>query len=309
MSINEENLVEVDCVVCNSTSYETIFKVGKDNVPINFSICCDCGLAYLNPRWTKLAYNKYYANEYDTDYRSEVLIPEKDSEKYLTSKQVIKRLSAQKLLPENPKNILDVGSGMGWSSVYLKNHVYPNASFHAIEPSLHCQENLKSHDIDVITGDIDSNWNTAASKKFDLIIMRHVLEHFMNPVEVLKKVSSSLSENGILYIAVPNTNRPGTPMREKFFRVVHTYYFTPESISNCFNLSGLNLLHLKENDADNPYEMYCVLKQGTVKDPKISSSEYQRTKSQLLKQHKREQSGLGLLQLKAKRRIGKILGK
>jgi len=309
MSIKQENLVEVACVVCSSANYETLFKVGKDNVPINFSICCDCGLANLNPRWTKAAYNDYYANEYDTNYRSEVLIPEKDSEKYVTAKQVVKRLTEQKMLPENPKNVLDIGSGMGWLSVYIKNHVYPNGAFHAIEPSLHCQENLKNNGIEVITGDIDSDWNSSSTKKYDLIIMRHVLEHFMNPVDVLKKVADSLSENGVLYIAVPNTNRPGTPMQEKFFRVVHTYYFTPESIKNCFNLAGLELLNLTENDSDNPYEMYCIVKKGLPKNAQISSSAYQRTKTQLLKQHQKEQSSLGLLQLKAKRKIGKILGK
>ncbi|KAB1232132.1 class I SAM-dependent methyltransferase [Chryseobacterium viscerum] len=41
-------------------------------------------------------------------------------------------------------------------------------------------------------------------KKFDTIIMSHVLEHIENPVDVLKLVYSWLSDNGVFLISVPN---------------------------------------------------------------------------------------------------------
>ncbi|MFJ7825273.1 class I SAM-dependent methyltransferase [Psychrobacillus sp. NPDC096623] len=45
-----------------------------------------------------------------------------------------------------------------------------------------------------------------SDKKFDVIIMSHVLEHLDNPVQVLQKISSLLKEDGVLLIAVPNAD-------------------------------------------------------------------------------------------------------
>lgn len=41
-------------------------------------------------------------------------------------------------------------------------------------------------------------------KRYDTIIMEHVLEHIEKPVEVLIKIKDLLSENGVLIIGVPN---------------------------------------------------------------------------------------------------------
>lgn len=40
--------------------------------------------------------------------------------------------------------------------------------------------------------------------KYDTIIMGHVLEHIYNPVEVLLKIKTWLSDNGVFLISVPN---------------------------------------------------------------------------------------------------------
>lgn len=43
-------------------------------------------------------------------------------------------------------------------------------------------------------------------RKFDLIWMNHVLEHFKDPISALKKCYNLLSETGVLYIAVPDVD-------------------------------------------------------------------------------------------------------
>ncbi|MEL6851338.1 MAG: hypothetical protein AAFP92_22645, partial [Bacteroidota bacterium] len=42
---------------------------GQFGIPLHLAICKNCGLSYLNPRWNKDRYLKYYAQEYDTHYR------------------------------------------------------------------------------------------------------------------------------------------------------------------------------------------------------------------------------------------------
>jgi len=41
---------------------------------------------------------------------------------------------------------------------------------------------------------------------FDVIIMSHVLEHFMNPIAAIKKCYDLLSGDGTLFIATPSTD-------------------------------------------------------------------------------------------------------
>lgn len=43
-------------------------------------------------------------------------------------------------------------------------------------------------------------------KKFDLILASHVLEHVENPKEILRKMHTWLSEDGILLVIVPNSH-------------------------------------------------------------------------------------------------------
>lgn len=43
-----------------------------------------------------------------------------------------------------------------------------------------------------------------SESKFDTIIMSFILEHVENPVEILKKYRPLLSQNGSLYVSVPN---------------------------------------------------------------------------------------------------------
>lgn len=40
--------------------------------------------------------------------------------------------------------------------------------------------------------------------KFDLIISNYTLDHLTNPLETMKKLESVMSENGIMYLLVPN---------------------------------------------------------------------------------------------------------
>lgn len=46
--------------------------------------------------------------------------------------------------------------------------------------------------------------NYDTDKKYDTIIMEHILEHLISPYDVLVKVKEWLSDNGVLIVGVPN---------------------------------------------------------------------------------------------------------
>jgi 2-polyprenyl-3-methyl-5-hydroxy-6-metoxy-1,4-benzoquinol methylase len=53
------------------------------------------------------------------------------------------------------------------------------------------------------------------TQKYDYIFLMHTLEHLDNPKEILRKISSWLSKNGLLYLVCPNANAPSRQIAVK----------------------------------------------------------------------------------------------
>ena len=72
---------------------------------------------------------------------------------------------------------------------------------------------------------INSEWQKGNEKKFDIIIVRHVLEHLLDPLNSLKKVRETLTHSGVAYIAVPMMSPKGA--RRYYFQS----YFSKPTLS------------------------------------------------------------------------------
>ncbi len=80
------------------------------------------------------------------------------------------------------------------------------------------------------------------NEKYDLIIMRGVIEHVPNFEEIIKKLSKCVNKNGLFYItATPNTNNLTFFLSNKDFNQNH-----PGHLFH-FNNVNLSLLFLKNN--------------------------------------------------------------
>lgn len=62
---------------------------------------------------------------------------------------------------------------------------------------------FKKDKLNIYTGLVEE---VKINKKFDTIILSHVLEHFDCPKTALKKISTFLNDKGVLLIIVPNAN-------------------------------------------------------------------------------------------------------
>ncbi|MBS1647553.1 MAG: class I SAM-dependent methyltransferase [Bacteroidetes bacterium] len=245
-----------NCLICESKEYFLYTKRGQFGIETNVGICKDCGFSFLNPRWTKKRYHHFYSQEYDTYYRPQVLASNHLDSKYSTVKTIIDRTPGWFDLKKPHISILDIGAGMGDSLIYLKEKINSQAQYYAIESSQHCIENIKRNGINVITNDVDGDWQIHNKEKFDFIVMRHVLEHFLNPADVLKKVREVLKPNGVLYIAVPNSKKPMKPLLAYYFRVVHVSYFSVISLKNLFSITGFKNLQMIEGDESDKNELF-----------------------------------------------------
>jgi SAM-dependent methyltransferase len=216
----------------------------------------------------------FYAKEYDTYYRPEVITRNYKYDPALAIKMILERSQGLIDLKKSALSILDIGAGMGDSLTYLKNVVNPGANYYAIESSIHCIEHLKKQGIELLTNDVDDSWDMAHEEKFDFIIMRHVLEHFLDPATVLSKARKVLKPDGVLYIGVPNAKKPGWPLLGNFFRVVHVSYFSNVSLTSLLGQKGLKNIRIVEGDAYDKHEIFSFCKKTTPVQQQTDPAEW-----------------------------------
>jgi len=133
---------EINCPLCLCTKYKKIAKTKCLGNNIFISHCVNCGLIYLNPRWNKKQYEKYYKYSYDKDYR-------KTKNKEIENKNyevILERLATNNYLPANNIKILDMGAGNGYGLAAIRKK-FINAELYAIEPSEKAQKKLHQNKI------------------------------------------------------------------------------------------------------------------------------------------------------------------
>lgn len=295
----------ISCNLCGSDSEQLVSDKGRFGLPTNVVLCRNCGLGYLNPRWTAESYIKFYQEDYDTYYRPTM---SKDMQSWEQQQNpMMLRLESLGVIPNNVQSILDIGSGEGLNLKFLGRE-FPNAKQYAIEPSQESQLLLKKSGVDVISESVDTDWNVEYTGKFDIIVMRHVLEHFMNPLEAMKKVRNALSPSGILYLAVPNNLNPTRELETNWFRNVHTYYFNKYSLENLMKLSGFKVQSLNEGDEYNRGEVYLVASCSNVEQPTFSQKHFETQSLVFQDKLKSDNSVINKLVSSLKRLKKKVVG-
>lgn len=283
------HLETINCNLCNADDFEEVSKIGKFGLPTNVVLCKNCGLGYLNPRWNRESYLHFYANEYDKYYRPQLTKSSTISKNH--ENVILTRLKNFTLLPQQVNNILDIGSGEGQNLSDFRSF-FKTSNQYAIEPSLESQKYLKQNGVTVISGDVDASWSNNYQNQFDLIIMRHVLEHFMDPVKALNKVHDVLSDQGIVYIAVPNNLNPTQNLHDSWFRNVHTYYFNKFSLSNLLQITDFEMIKLVEGDDYNKGEVFLVAKKSAHSKAPQFSVEHFKTQYAVFKNKLNQESKL-----------------
>lgn len=257
----------VKCHICNTENNDPILLRKKPLVEGQFGyaihpvICKSCGLIYLNPRWSKEDYNVFYTYYYDKLYRLETKEDYGTSAVIYNIKEIWSRIKDQ-IKPGKEFNILDVGCGYGYGLKYLQEQV-PNATLFGIEASPDSIETLQSKAVGatLVTDDFDSAWENNYEGKMDLIILRHVFEHLLNPIETLNKLRKALKPNGVIYFAVPDMTYVRTNLRdykywwEYIFRSVHTYYYNKDTFTKTLEIGQLFPLLIAEEKE----EIWCLV--------------------------------------------------
>jgi len=163
------------------------------------------------------------------------------------------RLDTQKInlhnilsnLPKDSK-VLDVGSSRGQFLKWCGEN-FSHLKYYGIEPDGRFAEtNLGNATKVEVAKLLDSNM--VRESKFDFIFCNHTLEHFDDAKQNLELLRNIISEDGILWIDVPNLEGIKDPMGvEEFFLDKHTFHFEPNTLENMLKSVGFRII---ENYSD-----------------------------------------------------------
>ena len=237
------NKKKINCPICDSQNIKEISKFSTfpfiENsfhlFKYSLDLCLECNFLF----------NKEPLNQKSLDwvYKHISFSDRSDNENHL--KNIDKQISFIKTNTyfniEN-RELLEIGGGFSYFSQKMISEKW---NVTEIEPSKNLINN--SNEIDGYQSRNCTIEDFETSQKYDLICLRHVLEHLLEPKIILKKLKKILNNNGKIFIEVPNFEFSKPIGIETFFNFLHLYHFTANSICNILNQCGFKILELQEN--------------------------------------------------------------
>jgi SAM-dependent methyltransferase len=195
--------------------------------------CSQCGLIYQSPRPTDM--EPYYPQEYAPF----------DEEKQQATNRVLAFLQARderalRRLVGRVGCVLEVGCATGEYLLALRQHGWEVTG---VEFSGHAAAIARQRGLDVHTGDLlDANLPAEA---FDLVLLRHVLEHVPSPSAILVEIRRMLVPDGKVSVLLPNFDSIERSLCGAYWHGYdlprHLFTFTPDTLTDMMERAGLRV--------------------------------------------------------------------
>lgn len=188
---------DVRCGLCGSGRYRPLLEEVHPGLVLRAVRCEECGFVYTNPRLKQSSVRELYSREHyegrDSASGAYCLHAESTQSQY---KQGLWALSKHK---RNGK-LLDIGCGAGYFLQVAKCRGWSvsGIEFSDFAADL-ARKNVQS---EVYVGDLRSGMMEGCV--FDVVTMWYVLEHVVDPQELLQESWKVMKEDGLLLVAVPN---------------------------------------------------------------------------------------------------------
>ncbi len=215
----------LNCPVCGSASIRPIAEVIHLAHNITYFVCRSCLAMFQNPTIAQDDIENFYASIYPVLYRRHNSASIIDAQK----KRAEKFLEFISTHIEKPKEVLEIGCSAGLlGQAYLKR--YPEAAYVGVELDEHLAALATEH------FPVARSVKEHGERRYDLILMSHVLEHFFDPVAYLATLSRYLTPNGRVIIEIPNGNAGYG------FEVAHPHVFTSSALAAMAKRARMSLI-------------------------------------------------------------------
>ncbi len=199
--------------------------------------CNQCKLGFTEPYPTESTSPYLYETRESSDFDvvQGTLV---DRIKDYLARRLLTSLSPRS--PEHVRAVLDYSTGNGRFALTAAE-LFSNASVDAVDygeqppPLLSANRNRVNY--------IAMSSFNGTSRQYDLIVLRHVLEHNYHPIALLKALGERLTDTGIIYVEVPNLESGCARLVGRtwvgYYTPRHVFHFTRDSLRQAIELAGL----------------------------------------------------------------------
>jgi uncharacterized protein (UPF0276 family)/2-polyprenyl-3-methyl-5-hydroxy-6-metoxy-1,4-benzoquinol methylase len=227
-----ENLVRPrTCPLCGHTDTNELFvKKGFHHVR-----CQNCRLIYVNPVLTDDAARKLYEQEsswvqvLDSGPQKEM-----DQKKFSYGLDIVSPYLCQ-------RRILDIGTGTGLFLEVARDKGFDPVG---LELNRATVDRLRENGFEIIDKPMENS--DLPENDFDLVTLWEVLEHIMEPGQLLAHITSVLKPGGMLLVLVPNADSLVTRILHgqsgTFGGHSHVNHFNSATLTRLLNSAGFEIL-------------------------------------------------------------------
>lgn len=217
--------------------------------------CRGCSFGMIQPRPEEAEIGDFYALEhYYTHGRSHFAdggapsLPDRvrahlawrlDRGEWLTAEM------AHGLLGGRPSEVCDMGCGNGHFAARMSDLGHRVAG---VEVDTRAAVEARQKGVDLHDGSVEHLPGAVASRRFDLVVMSHVLEHVLDPVKAVEAMAGLLRPGGIFACVVPNNASAGLARSGLSWEPLdiprHLNFFVPENLRAVGDRAGLKTRRL-----------------------------------------------------------------
>jgi len=258
-------MAEVRCDLCESDALEAVYPVPGTRRELVVNVCRNCGLVQSLPRIDHVPRRSAFPDSgasfgnirYGKGFRTEF---------------ALNLLGEHKTL-DSFKHCLDVGANRGSFILALLDRA-PDISVTAVEP-----DPRVVGDYEAMTGVTFINErieNTELPENtYDLVYHCHTLEHQAAPLESLRAIRGSMTDDGIMFLEVPNIALlHNQDLVEEWFIDKHLYHFSISTLLDLVQKAGFAIVQTA-NSEDKTNITLLLKKNSSDIQPAIASNEYE----------------------------------
>lgn len=232
----------MSCPLCGNENYEKIKRMcsnmkilGKDfpEGDNDVVVCTKCGLVYTHAAATQEDYLSYYSSDVCNPPVYYDAFGKKESDDYFEHILGILR----PYIKENCK-ILDIAGSWGELGAYIEERTDKTVRVTVADVNKKCVTSARNLELDAFEV---SSFDLAdkISKKFDIVILNHALEHILDIPKTIENIKQVLKPNGYIFIEVPDLEE----------------YVNQEEVPYCY-LTYEHVVHMSFRDLRNIAALY-----------------------------------------------------
>lgn len=230
------------CNLCGGSAFTTVTHADRYGFPLSSAACTTCGLVFLDPRPTAVAYDAFYRDAYRPLVSAfhgrtiDAVSVEEDQAGYAAE---LVRLLEPYLAGRGGGTILDVGGSTGVVAEALA--AATGFAGTVLDPAPAELERAAARGLDTATGTIESF--EAGGERYDVVLLCQTLDHVVDAAGAVAKLRRVLADDGILFVDVVDFR--AAYLRawdvEAATKVDHPYAFTEDTAEALLARAGLDV--------------------------------------------------------------------